>query len=528
VEVQNQLYDTGAITLQTYRQETGATETDTGEGWENIPPMVKVEGIGAPVPLSELPTLWKQLLPVVGEQAEMMRAMADIAETTVEAQQQSEPQPADGAEKKQSSKSAFVSLDLSGNEILKELQQAVLEQLPDHIEPLAPEDLHMTLVHAPELEPGEQLDKTVTKLAVMGKDNAIVVIVEPDPAIQLLQYDTVTQFMGQEIPVSDYHQPKAFTPHITLGYAGEKGCDKLPPINKMELTGHDLVVAVKEGEVFERVALVNKVSPRKALVELKQWGKFQKRASNGKRLNDRPFKFNNVRPSIERFIDEQMKIGIPYDTVLTEAINMQNVKAIETTKTNYMRAVAAIISEARAGNIPKARARDNLRNETKLTIARVYSDGLEDAGVFEDATEETREAIRKFQLEPTPFVHDLMERIYSDEGITDAEATQKPQAWWAGSLSKVYSAGLRAGNENGMYAWDGDDGVDSCVTCQWLDGPPVHIHRFKVWDANGLDLTGGSFVGQRTACKGGYGNCFHFLRRTASRAQGGSLKNAPR
>lgn len=257
----------------------------------------------------------------------------------------------------------------------------------------------------------------------------------------------------------------------------------------------------------------------KAIAELSQWGRFQKKAATGKHLTDRTFTFSQIRPSVETYIKAQMELGIEWKMILSQATAMHRMKAIATTKANYMQAVAAMISDARAGRLAKTRFRENYRNLNKNTISRVYTDGLEDAGVFEETiSDETKEAIRKLKLEPTPFVKDFTDKLYSEEGITDAEAAGKPLAWYNGSISAVYSAGLIAGNENGMYEFFGKSGKkDPCKDCRRLKVLPDR-HRLKAWDRHGLNMAEGAFVGQKTAC-GGH-KCLHGQRRTTGRAQG--------
>jgi phage portal protein BeeE len=47
LDLHNKKYETGAITLQTYRQRIGASEDDDNELWEQLPDMVIVPGIAA-------------------------------------------------------------------------------------------------------------------------------------------------------------------------------------------------------------------------------------------------------------------------------------------------------------------------------------------------------------------------------------------------------------------------------------------------------------------------------------------------
>ena len=544
-DLQNQAYETGAITMQTYRQRIGATEDDDNELWKQLPDMVKVPGILAPVPLSELDNLWKEFLPSAQQQADLIQAIADdfdledsspsipsevpLLEAEIEPEAKDAlPTPLPGA------KSAWISLDLAGNETVKQLQQQAQEMFPD-MEVADPGSFHLTLLYMPDMEKGRLLNSVIEDIVprpielkaqnidLLGQDNAIVVKVELTNELKRLQEDMVSQAKNQNVSISEFHEPGKFIPHFTLGYMGKdynKDNQLLPQSVKADaIAANDITVSVEDGDEYEQVDRIEKVSSKKAIMELSQWGRFQKKSVAGKHLTERTFDFSQIRPSVETYIKAQMELGIEWKTILSQATAMHRMKAIATTKANYMQTVAAMISDARAGRIAKTRARENFRNLNKNTISRVYTDGLEDAGVFEETiSDETKEAIRKFKLEPTPFVKDLMNRIYSEEGISDAEAAGKPLAWWNGSISAVYSAGLIAGNENGMYEFAGKSGrKDPGKDCKRLMVLPDR-HRLSTWDAKGLNMAEGAFVGQKTAC-GGH-KCEHFIRRTTGRAQG--------
>lgn len=551
VDLQRSLYEGGTITLQTYRQRVGATDDDETETWDKLPDMVSIPGIPAPVPLSEVENLWKEFLPSAQQQADLIQAVADDIEIDGDKPEPDGEPPSpseideDEIEAKDAlstplpgTKSAWISLDLAGNETVKQLQEQVAKQFPD-MELNEPGSFHLTLLHMPDMEKGSKLnavledivphsiDLEVKTIDIMGKDNAIVAQVELSDELKRLQKDVSSQAKNQEVAISEFHEPGKFIPHITLGYIGDKmdeAKEHFPQVLEEDffadtISSHDIVVSVKDGDEYEQVDRITKVSSRKALAEIAQWGRWQKKAAAGKHLGTKIFNFNQIRPSVETFIKAQLELGIEWKTIQKQAVAMHGVKAIETTNANYLQAVAAMISEARAGNIAKTRARENFRNLNKNTISRVYTDGLEDAGVFEEPTSpETKEAIRKFKLEPTPFVKNLIDRIYSDEGITDAEAASKPLAWWNGSISKVYSAGLIAGNENGMYEFFGKSGrVNPGKDCKRLMVLPDR-HTLKAWDRRGLNMAEGAFVGQNTACGGHL--CEHGIRRTTGRAQG--------
>jgi phage portal protein BeeE len=383
-------YMSGAITLNTYRQRIGATDDEGDEAWADMPDMVIVQGIPAPVPLKVLPELWKQFLPSKDRQAGL--AQAEITHNN-----DSENKP---------------------------------------------------MLTAPANRGDEQKGKEETK---QSEDTP------KDGKPEFVTFDGFRLKEQNEDELAEEHRPKA-------------------------------------------------------LKELKQWLHFKRNKTKGM------FTFGEIRPSVESYIKGQLAEGGRFFDIYTSACKMHSIKAIETTRSNYVRAVSAMIAEARAGNIDKKRFRDNMRNETKLTIARAYSDGLEDAGVFEEASAETKEAIRKLQLEPTPFVRDFAEKLFSKEGITDSEAASKPQLWFNGSISPVYSAGLLAGNENGMYEFAGTPGKkEPCDDCGRLIRLPDR-HRLKAWDRRGLNMAEGAFVGQKTFCEGW--QCKHFLKRTSGRAQG--------
>lgn len=260
----------------------------------------------------------------------------------------------------------------------------------------------------------------------------------------------------------------------------------------------------------EDIAVVIKKGNTKAIKELGKWLKHRRNKSATR------FVFFKVRPSVERFLTDELTKGTRHFDIYTAACKLHAAKAIDAARGQYMRIVADLISSARKRGVTQARFRDLMRAETKRFIAEAFSSGLEDAGVFEAPSDEERDKIRELQKEPTPFIRDFAKQIYSKEGVSDAQASTKPKAWWA-SITPAYSAGLEAGGDNGMYKFTGVDGENPCVDCIRLEDLP-DTHRKKAWKRRGLDLTGGSFVGQKTFCEG-Y-QCEHFLERTTERAQG--------
>jgi phage portal protein BeeE/2'-5' RNA ligase len=528
--MQLELYNSGAITLQTYRERTGAAHEDEDEGWKTLLPMVKVEGIPVPVPLKEVPNLWQKFLPTPPGQ------QAPVPNIPKEPPPAPTPTPLTeniimGASKSFSGiKSAYISLDLKEDKNITDLLTLVKNQLPDDlVEYVNPDEYHLTLVHMPNLGEGEMLDEItegiiprplqlkIKGLSIMGDKNALVAEVELSDELKMAQYDAYSQAAANEVKVSEFHEPKAFIPHITLGYIRDKAevdIDDLE-VKLCDVDAHDVKVSVKQDEIYKDIVSVKMISQKSAIAELKQWGRFKKKAA--KSGSTKSFNFMKVRPSVVDHLSGLDTAGKSHIDIVGEAIKLLSEKAIATTKRSYLNSVGAMIQEARAGKLTQTKFRNNMRNLTKNTISRAYLDGLEDAGVFEDTTPETKEAIRQLKLEPTSFVKDFAAKLFSEEGITDEEANGKPEMWYAGSISQAYNAGLMAGNENGMYEFGGDDGLNTCRDCERLQELPDR-HRLKAWDRRGLNLAEGAFVGQKTKC-GGW-KCLHLLKRATGRAQG--------
>lgn len=84
------------------------------------------------------------------------------------------------------------------------------------------------------------------------------------------------------------------------------------------------------------------------------------------------------------------------------------------------------------------------------------------------------------------------------DGVADARADG-----YANGLDAIYNQGRVRGAKNRMLTLGGEDGADSCETCQNLKGKR---HRASWWVSHGL-VPG---RGNRNYKCGGF-NCFHFL-----------------
>ncbi len=115
------------------------------------------------------------------------------------------------------------------------------------------------------------------------------------------------------------------------------------------------------------------------------------------------------------------------------------------------------------------------RNDGRKALARNIPDafyrGYQDAGGEE--TEDEDEAWIKGKLsEQMDFMGGAFESLKGwRDGETFTEGDVQARAdVWGGMLDGVYSQGLLRGGKNQMLYFDGDDGKESCTTCQNLKG----------------------------------------------------------
>lgn len=139
-----------------------------------------------------------------------------------------------------------------------------------------------------------------------------------------------------------------------------------------------------------------------------------------------------------------------------------------------------------------------------------YQDGLEAGGVTDGVLDDEDEAEFMTMLAAqNAYVADFAK---SAADLSDAEAAIKPAMWFRKSVSPFFDVGRNSADKNGVYEFAGDDGEESCTTCQRLKG---QRHRMKDWTRKqlrpGVDTT-------NFDC-GGW-NCRHKLARTTERARG--------
>lgn len=105
-------------------------------------------------------------------------------------------------------------------------------------------------------------------------------------------------------------------------------------------------------------------------------------------------------------------------------------------------------------------------------IPAAFGRGYSDAGGGEPEDDDDAWVTAK-QAEQLQFMADAITSLRGmGENITEDIINARVELW-AGMLDGVYSEGKLRGSKNMLCYFDGDDGAESCQTCQDLkDGPP--------------------------------------------------------
>lgn len=216
--------------------------------------------------------------------------------------------------------------------------------------------------------------------------------------------------------------------------------------------------------------------------------------------------------------DTGQPTGAPVPTSTPETEQVATEKGIgwkdfDAVASDFMGRFGAIMNEQNDGNIAsRRRAGDLLRQQLRVYLRRSIVEGKKDGGVDEVNLTAGEESwfLGKLATE-SKYVSGLTERI-KDGGLSQAQIQQSLNAWVRKTLEAGYSFGLRMAGEDGMYEFTGDDGLESCVTCNRLKG---QRHRYSAWYKArlrpGVDTD--NFI-----C-GGW-NCKHVLRKTSGAARG--------
>jgi len=192
-------------------------------------------------------------------------------------------------------------------------------------------------------------------------------------------------------------------------------------------------------------------------------------------------------------------------------------KAYEDTRADFERDFADLI---------RARVKDEIDGRRFGVLARAQlakygkqalRDGLNDGGVPQTDSEgiaipldsEDERTFNSWLVKQSAYVTNFGQELRHTDALN---ADARAQIWGNKSLEAIYSEGVASADRNGNYEFVGDDGEESCKTCQRLKG---QVHRYKDWKRKEL-------VPQKDTHNyecGGF-RCQHGLKKTTDRARG--------
>lgn len=151
----------------------------------------------------------------------------------------------------------------------------------------------------------------------------------------------------------------------------------------------------------------------------------------------------------------------------------------------------------------------DVRRVVKDGIGDAYIEGLAEGGITADEmSDDDAMMIIELTEQQAPYITDFVRAVRDAKGDKAAQRDilDNRIALWTTAIEAAGTAGLNSAKANEMVIFDGDDGEESCKTCQRLKG---QRHRRNWFESKGLVPRDPRFR-NNFECHG-Y-NCRHFLR----------------
>ena len=468
-------------------------------------------------------------------QADLQQAEAD--NTVADAQAQAiENAPPETVQKSEGDNNElYASIDLANDATIAGVVDSIKADYPN-AEWTDPATWHITLVYAPDLPADVNAgDVTIDKLKSITThsiasfpphDNMpdakrpLLLLVNSTPELLDVHETVYNVFKQATDNLSEYSAPDAWNPHITLAYIPATEDVKRVPLVKT-LTPQAVQIQRDDFVTVTRIEASQSTwsddDIARAQRELKQFSKVVQNKGVKSAIG---FTFEYVPENVVKRVTARLEgdTDTAYGDIFAEAREWvaDASKSIQSTRLNFENDLADLIDAARNGNIDRRRFGTAMRNIVRTSGTSAYTDGLIAGGVTDGAlSDEDKGEINRLVAAQSVYITEFANQLFSADGITDAQANQKPTIWYNKSIAPFYDAGLASADANGNYEWVYGD-TEHCRTCQKANG---QIHRLKAWRESGI-------LPQSDAleCKG-Y-NCKCRLVKTSARARGrlGSLK----
>lgn len=377
-----------------------------------------------------------------------------------------------------------------------------------------PEDYHVTLVSFPSITDEQvatiraaldsmDVPDLALRLGSLGVFESVGQYpvhfrIRRNEGLLTLQADCYDAAMDAGAGVSGFSSPEAYKPHITMGYASSKPRPFV--FNPKVAVEPDELVFVVDGEtVWSKTCNPRKDEPTKtadihdnphfasyhesALDELAAW----QRKVSGKNAG-KPFKNylvpDSVADAIRVALSEVTGDRDALKAVFDRAREVLGYKAIQATRLDFEMDFEDLLSEARSEAVDRRAFAVRLRILLNRYGRSAYTDGLRDGGLEDpELDEEDLATIGMMLGEQSRYVTEFGAVLFKGDGVSDAQADNKPAMWFNKSIMPFYQAGMVAADQNGLYEWVLGNTEEHCTTCLTLNG---QRHRMKQYATRSL------------------------------------------
>lgn len=370
--------------------------------------------------------------------------------------------------------------------------------LPNDAELETPENMHVTLAYLPDGQAAEaQRDAILDSITSLGsncpplsgkiqgygvfngKDGVRVLYATLDePQLPFLR--TAVCKALDKIGL-EYAKDHGFVPHITMAYfpdgfelpAGFEVPDIPVQIDDLSLAmGTDRT----DVELMGTPGVITKADPADELDlwmnKVMHWGALRK------------FTPRTIPAHVSEFIRAELDfIGAKASKKLRKAVFTDAAyvmgKQAETTLAKDYDSIASAFQGEIGGLIDDSQGDDPIsqqafgsryRSALRRSGLQMFRQGMEDQGVSpESLSAEQLKVFRDWQAEVSGHVGNLRQQAYSEDGISEASAAQRPDMWTNVSLRDVYYRGATTVAPDAPKIWQVGD-TEHCATCLSRDG----------------------------------------------------------
>lgn len=174
--------------------------------------------------------------------------------------------------------------------------------------------------------------------------------------------------------------------------------------------------------------------------------------------------------------------NIDFEDTDTPTDDTEVAKAYSATSADFATRFEDIVSRAIEGRIRRNQAENLLLGLLNSAGEKAFADGLADGGVFDALDDADQARIQDWLSDSIDYIEPFLDSVYAG-GVALEQAPTRALMWTNKTLGQMHVAGRLSADRNGMYIFDGTDGMENCETCKRLKG---QIHRYKDWSRKKL------------------------------------------